>query len=555
MNYRNFMKQVNDELIRMSEEDKNDFIREAARKIHEKQRQVFLDSLTNTISQTKYQIHSIMDEIKAWSEKVENKDIYIECTGYEAYGEGHYGEWVNEYTDVFGIGKELTKMIQIAEDLLYQKQYIESQELYEYLLSMEYGVIDVHGGDDFELELEDLVDENLIDLDVKESVLHLMYASYQTFREEERTNTLYRYFLSWKTTESIKVEDIFSVGPEELDGISIFMEEWISFLKNKDGDLAARLLTEASIYQGGVDRLVNEAKSVPEKHPILYKNACKNLLREARFSECEKVGLEAIRLLPKKLVVRGQIADLTAKAAIQLENNETRRECYEAAFYADSTLSHYLRLLELPAYEKIMKQAAMFMDTLPEDTGSSYFKHKNEQLRINTTSKELKKGIHFFNQEFDEIINACKKDKTELGWSSHFKGFIVPLFILALNTNKQMTAAGKRMLDNIAARLGYKDEEKGFAERFLVWKRKIVITNEQYDKYVAWLQKEIDKRTEAVVGGGHRHSYYKPAELIAAFGEALESNGEVNGKEKLIEHYKKVHSRKSAFKAELNSLR
>ncbi|MEI3599160.1 MULTISPECIES: hypothetical protein [unclassified Oceanobacillus] len=57
-----------------------------------------------------------------------------------------------------------------------------------------------------------------------------------------------------------------------------------------------------------------------------------------------------------------------------------------------------------------------------------------------------------------------------------------------------------------------------------------------------------------VVGGGHRHRYYKPAELIAALGEALESNGDLNGKTKLIEYYKKAHSRKSAFKAEFNAL-
>lgn len=419
---------------------------------------------------------------------------------------------------------------------------------------MEFGVVDVEGGDDFELELEELVAEDLVDLDIKDSILHFMYAAYQTSKRKERANMLYRYFVSWDVMENTRLEEMFIVGPEELNGISAFMEEWISYLKNKDGDLAARLLTEACIYQGGVDRLVEIARSVSKRHPVLYKNACECLLSEAAFSECEKVGLEAIRLLPKKLVVRGQIADLAAKAAIQLENRETMKECYEAAFYAESTLSHYLRLFELPAYGEITKQAAMFVGTLPENTETPYHERNNEQLRMNTASKELKKGIRFFNQEFDEMMNVCKKDKTELGWSSHFKGVMVPLFVLVLNKNNQLATAGNKLLDNIAIRLRYKDEEKSFTERFLFWKEKVIITDEQFEKYSSWLQKEIDKRTEAVVGGGYRHSYYKPAVLIAAFGEAIESNGDVNGKAKLIEHYKKVHSRKRAFKAEFNDL-
>ncbi len=71
---------------------------------------------------------------------------------------------------------------------------------------------------------------------------------------------------------------------------------------------------------------------------------------------------------------------------------------------------------------------------------------------------------------------------------------------------------------------------------------------------IGWIKKEVDKRTEAVVGGGYRKSYYKAAALITALGETLESNGKVNGKMVTIEHYKKLHSRKRAFKAEIEML-
>src|SRR5690606_7767141 len=104
-------------------------------------------------------------------------------------------------------------------------------------------------------------------------------------------------------------------------------------------------------------------------------------------------------------------------------------------------------------------------------------------------------------------------------------------------------------------RLGNQEDEKSFADRFLCWKDKVVITNDQYDKYISWLREEVDKRTQAVVGGGYRKSYHKAAELITALNETMESKGVSHGRTSLIEYYKKLHSRKRAFKAELERLR
>lgn len=81
-----------------------------------------------------------------------------------------------------------------------------------------------------------------------------------------------------------------------------------------------------------------------------------------------------------------------------------------------------------------------------------------------------------------------------------------------------------------------------------------MVTEEQYEKYISWLKDEVYKRTETVVGGGYRNSYYKAAALIIALGEALEPNGMINGRTVMIEHYKKIHSRKRAFKAEFELL-
>jgi hypothetical protein len=85
------------------------------------------------------------------------------------------------------------------------------------------------------------------------------------------------------------------------------------------------------------------------------------------------------------------------------------------------------------------------------------------------------------------------------------------------------------------------------------WKKKISI-GEEKNFYLKWIEEEVDKRVEAVVGGGYRKSYYKGAELIVYLGQVLESLGEENAAKDLVKKYKKKYSRKSAFKAEIDKL-
>ena len=127
---------------------------------------------------------------------------------------------------------------------------------------------------------------------------------------------------------------------------------------------------------------------------------------------------------------------------------------------------------------------------------------------------------------------------------------------LYLDQNKRFSNVGLKLIEGIKHRLNYSDEdEQSFIDRFLTWKNKFKITSQQYEKYIMWLQGEVDRRTEAVVGGGFRKSYYKAAELISELGETMESYGNIGAKQIIIEKYKKVHSTKRAFKAEFEALK
>ncbi|HCS10749.1 MAG TPA: hypothetical protein DIV40_04760 [Clostridiales bacterium] len=163
------------------------------------------------------------------------------------------------------------------------------------------------------------------------------------------------------------------------------MGELISFLIDMDSDRAAELLLEACLYKG-IDYLCEIARTKCMKHPVLFKYACQELLNQNKDAECEKLGLEAIEVLPEDLVVRGKIADLTAKAAINLNHHGIVNRCYEVAFYSESTLNNYFRLFQIPNHEIITKKAAEHVEKLAE-SGTYKSNDINKQMRINALSR------------------------------------------------------------------------------------------------------------------------------------------------------------------------
>ena len=552
MYYNDFIKAVEGKLLAMSEMKKTEWIRNKARVTKENERIAFLNSLS--VKQDYCPIIYEEKEIEDFFRKIEEGEVYFECSSYEEYGDSYWAsEYSYEYSDAFEIEKDLCRAFQIAESLLFQKKYKKASVLYERLCCTAFQTFDSKTEEWDELKLEDIVEHKLVNLNLKQIALNLMNAKYHAAKGVKRVTALYKY-LSLGIGKNIKVEEIFTVGPEELKGIDLFMEDWITFLKNTEGDMAGEFLTVACKYQGGISRLYETAREASLMHPVLFEHVCKSLLDEQKESECEKIGLEAIRELHENLIIRGRIADLTIEAARKLGHEDVIRECYEVAFYSEATLDHYLRLFEMPDYQNIADRASKHANTLPEKPEWEA-NHKNQQLRVNSLSKDHKNVLRFFNGEFEYIYELCQRDSSTLGWSGMFKGFAVPLFILLLDKNKKLSIDGERLIDGIAFKKGFMElDKKRFVDQLLSWKEKVVLTNRQYEKYISWLKEEVDKRTDAVVGGGFRHSYYKAAILIAAFGEVLESNGMLHGRMVLIEHYKKMHPRKRAFKAEFELL-
>ena len=134
------------------------------------------------------------------------------------------------------------------------------------------------------------------------------------------------------------------VGREELAETARFWEDWITLLKNEEGDVEARLLQEAVLYQGGVERLGAVAEEVCNLHPSLYLAAMEAYHKRHEYEQIEKIAETALIKINKRLKIRGDIALKAAYAASCLSHDEQMmRFCWEC-FCSDTTVRNYLRL-------------------------------------------------------------------------------------------------------------------------------------------------------------------------------------------------------------------
>ena len=109
--------------------------------------------------------------------------------------------------------------------------------------------------------------------------------------------------------------------------------------------------------------------------------------------------------------------------------------------------------------------------------------------------------------------------------------------------------AMQAMLSDIKHYIGYEEEyeEPEFAERFLFWKKQIVIPENVKKEILIYLTETIDARVEAIVGGSHR------GRLGAALGEVEESMGKARGKAERVSKYLAEFPRHRAFKQEMKA--
>ena len=264
--------------------------------------------------------------------------------------------------------------------------------------------------------------------------------------------------------------------------------------------------------------------------------------------------------------IREKAARMTAAAAARVGDSKTTVETLKEAFCSKPTAANYFRVLtcggaecgrddvkSVLELEERVRREEKSGDTA-EQSAWYYQRERKETDAYRQTDRD-RLGIHFLDGDCQSVWSECRKTKNALGWSGKFIADGVPMLLAFLCENDFEGKAMQEMISSIKRYIGY-DEEYGepeFNERFLLWKKQIAIPGDMKKKIYTYLEKMIDARVEAIVGGGHRGSYSKAARLGAALGEVEESMGKARGKEKRVSKYLAEFPRHRAFKQEMQA--
>lgn len=560
MDFKTFMHAIEQEIENFkSESELKEWLKNYARTINECERKDFLKQFgkRGRISHEE-DLQNVLD----WCQKVNDAELTLSSHGYEEYGDSYWDrDWVEEYEDPCGIGKQIEEFYQLAEQCVYDKDYKSASLIYWNIGMLSVLAEDECAGDSLEMEIEDLVREGILSVDLKKIAASTLYSTYQDSKPIERVTKLYELF-SWEMFHDVSMEAMMSVGVEPLEQVEEFMDLWIDYLRGQEDQYTARLLKEAVMYRSGTEGLLAEAKRSVNVHPTLFVEVLEKYYESESWEKLYKEGKEALCLMDRDMKIRGTVARLTAAGARVLEDREGVKAACTEAFYSEMSEANYMRLITCAEVTEEDKLDAI------KRLKSAYLElEKNNKVRENycmqsskeTDSYKLVENtyvtIRFFAGSFDIVLDKCKSQKEALGWTGQYIRTGTALLLILLFRGEEFPKAMQGMLKQIKSDIGYNNHynEPQFEELLEIWKKQVRLKKILESEILEYLVKTIDARVEAIVSGGHRNSYYKAAELGTALGEVEESMGKSRGKVYRTQKYLAQFPRHRAFKSEINT--
>ena len=522
-----------------------------------------------TVRMSQQFVDEKMRQLKIWMNQIDEGELTLDVEEYEDYSEDYWDrDWVTEYYDNQGIGDKILYAIQLAKDCVDDCRYQEANLIYEWLWVMEVCAESEYSEECDPADLQDLTEHDIIRTDLRQLALLTLYAAYQVLDADRRAENLYLYF-SHRAFQDLHLEDMLQVGREELAETARFWEDWITLLKKEEGDVEARLLQEAILYQGGVERLVAVAEEVCNLHPSLYLAAMEAYHKRHEYEQIEKIAETALIKINKRLKIRGDIALKAAYAASCLSHDEQMmRFCWEC-FYSDSTVRNYLRLFGTKemAQQYGMRGKEVLFSGLK---GEERYQIRNKELCQNQIGKWDYYELCFYTGDFGTAKQASKNPSGSLGWSSSFIDRGIRLFLLYLYEDPQPSKAAS----SVAQQVGFVDDPLSYASMhfesavaeesrarkvsifwnyFQRWKQYFPMEQNERKKYLAWAEKIVYSRADAIVSGQHRSHYHEVAVLLALTAENKEAMGVQGASQEIFAQYRKKFPRHSSFQGEMKS--
>lgn len=581
MNLTNFLKQTDAITAQCSKEQLTLFIHEIGRGLPEYCREDFLKKLKAVGSEIEKA--SNMDEVKELEfdemyklvrnnlKTIDSQEIMINGILNE-----EYDDWYNDsgeefyYEDNSGISDMLAEACAFVHTCMDMEKYKEGFEVGKQLFFMEILCDNEYGDEEF--SLEDMVYHELLQCDLKQVILDTMYCGYHAKPLERRPEALYGIIVNAKKDE-ITLETIMQHGDEELPDFHDFLTRWITFLGDKAGHDADRLILEAVGLLNDISSAVKYAERFVTVHPGLFLNVLENE-KYADVSDMVSVGIEAMEMIPKKYIVRSRTALKTAEYIIRADKNASLlRKCYFAAYESDTSPLNYIRVL-LNGYESEEKREELkkvFTALSEHKSGGSYDMFEERcaasEREENKPDSNRSLLLRFLDGQFADVLKKGLDKAGALGWSGTFMKQGIALYLLYLyegQWNREGITAMAGKVKN-AMNFSAKEYQKGicglegvnendlFYSLFIKWKSLVKMEPDIGACAVKRITALLEKRTEGIMSANRRNYYGECAAYIAALGEVQESLGDAGAKQRIMTLYKEKYSRRNAFRAELRN--
>jgi len=167
-----FIKQVEEQLSKMSEAEKEVWILSQARLLSEREQQDFLMSLSG---EKKIIYMPSQREIEEFCEKVESGEIYLEYEThyYEFDNDGRYmDDWEVWHNDPLGTVPFLNRIFKGCHDLLILNEYKTVADILDRVCGLEFKVVEAEESEDFEddspFTVVDADEERMLSVDIRD---------------------------------------------------------------------------------------------------------------------------------------------------------------------------------------------------------------------------------------------------------------------------------------------------------------------------------------------------------------------------------------------------
>lgn len=489
-----------------------------------------------------------------------------------------YDDWYDDCGDEFlfedpkGVLSTMEKACELVHRCVDAELYQEGYELFSQLWRLE---VTVEGSYCEYMEStmgwKELLDNGLIEADVRQLMLDALYLAYKSLSMEERSRVLFEIFD--KAGTKLTLEALLQAGDGELPYWTEFLPHWIDYLGSQAGDTADRLLTEALEMQSDDELFIEMARKYAVEHPQLYEQLLQQGLEtDGRDAQWEALGEEALQKIPQAYRIRSRAALWTSVYALRQNRQEAAQGYWLEAFRSDTSLANYLRLrLESRDFAKYRDSARRIYEEQHE-------KHEEsgvciaKALRENRLSDTVYYGLCFFDGEFHRVLDEAMNVKEALGWSCTFMKTGLALFLLLLYEGDELPPSVGQMCSMAEEALSFRAEEyiqgvpeltvpetgkenniSFFGQCVSRWKKATEVPEEEKEKLLARVEQWIEQRTEGIMHNTRRNYYGECADFIAALGEVRESRGVKGAKERVLQSYRARYPRHSAFHQELRA--